>query len=83
MGEVVKLGGSTKQRVEPDKILDSHAGSLSDVVLLGIDKNTGRFVAACSNADLERAVFLAQRFIHKAVRGDYGSPLDGMELSNG
>lgn len=83
MGDIVKLGGTTTHRVEPDRVLSAHIGELSDVLVIGIEKSTGRFVAATSNNDLERAAFMAQKFIHKATQGDYGSPLDGMELSGG
>lgn len=83
MGDVVKLGGSTKHRIEPDRILNAHIGELSDVLLIGIEKGTGRFIVAVSNNDLERAVFLANKFSHKAVGGDYGNPTEGLELSGG
>lgn len=82
MGDVVKMGGGTTHRVEPDRVLTGHMGQLTDCVLIGIDKD-GDFTAACSNANLERAVFLAQKFVSKAVRGDYGNPVTGMELFNG
>lgn len=70
MGEVIESGIPTKGEIPPDKILMAQVGYLDELLLIGIDKN-GEFVVATSNPDIPRAVYLAQKFIHKELNGDY------------
>lgn len=66
---VVEFRGITTQPIETDKILDAAKGHLSDVLVLGWDKD-GKFYAAASDADLKHALYLASKFIHK-VHSEY------------
>jgi hypothetical protein len=70
MGDVVRLPGITRLPLDPDVVLQGNVGNLDEVLILGTDKE-GEFFAATSKPDIERLVWLAQRFIHKAMNGDY------------
>lgn len=70
MGEVVRLNCLTTLDLNPDDVLTGNVGKLSEVLILGFDKE-GEFLVASSNGDLERLCFLAQKFIHKVHSGDY------------
>lgn len=71
MGEVVPLNGQTKGDIPVETVLNG-AKDCEYVLVLGYDKD-GNLEAGCSTASLERAVFIASRFIHKVHAGDYGS----------
>lgn len=70
MGDVVVLGNYTTLPIPVERVLNG-GKDLEVVLVIGVDKD-GKFHAACSQADLRGAVFLAQRFVHKALHGDYG-----------
>ena len=70
MGEVVILPGWTKLPLPKERVLNAAGEALEDVFVLGWDKNR-KLYAATSNPDLMECVMLAQKFIHKAMNGDY------------
>ena len=70
MSNVIELGGYTKLDIEPDKVLNGALGKLDQVLVLGVAKD-GEFYTASSSGKLERATFMAAKFIHKVHAGDY------------
>lgn len=65
MGDVVRIKGlTTAVPLEPDLILASAKDNLSDVLVLGWEKDDaghGEFYMASSDADLSRALMLILR----------------------
>lgn len=70
MGDVVKLDCVTKLPIDPDDVLDGAKGRLDYVLLLGWDKD-GRMYTASSEGQMERAVYIATKFVHRQHHGDY------------
>lgn len=71
MGDVVRLNCMTTLPISPDDVLIGAVGKLDYCLLIGWSKD-GELHTASSEGDLERAVFMATKFIHKVHRGDYG-----------
>lgn len=72
MGEVVELNLWTQHNaVDPDAVLEGNKGKFERFLLLGIEKGTGRFVAATTHTHLADCEHLAQKFIHKCHDGSY------------
>lgn len=69
MSNVTEFRGITTQPIDSDKVLDAAKGALTDVLVLGWSKD-GKFYAASSNADLQAAIYLASKFVHK-VHSEY------------
>jgi hypothetical protein len=69
MGEVVYIGGWTKLPVPSERVLDA-AKKFENVLVLAWDDD-GLLYAATSDPDLHSNVCLAQKFVHKAMNGDY------------
>jgi hypothetical protein len=66
---VTELGCITTLPIDCDKILEAAKSQLSEVLVIGWTKD-GKFYAAASEADLQIAVYLATKFIHK-VHSEY------------
>lgn len=71
MGTVVELDVKTRLPIDPNKVLQGAVDKLDYVLVLGIDKD-GQIYAACSDGDMHRAVYIASKFVHKELAGDYG-----------
>lgn len=68
MGDVVILGGETRLPIPVERVLDG-AKECDYVFVLGW-KGTEMWTAA-SDGDMEKALWLATKFIHKLHAGDY------------
>lgn len=69
MGEVVYLEGWTKLAVPSERVLDA-AKRFEKVLVLALEED-GSLYAASSDPDFLANLFLAQKFVHKAMNGDY------------
>ncbi len=69
MSDVLQFTGITTQPIDCDQILEAAKGQLSEVLVLGWTKE-GKFYGAASQSDLQIAVYLATKFIHK-VHAEY------------
>ncbi|MCZ4270904.1 hypothetical protein [Maritalea porphyrae] len=67
MSNVIQFTGLTRNDMEPDSILENSIGELSEVVLVGFDKE-GDFVFASSKADAGETIFLLERGKHKLMQ---------------
>lgn len=70
MGDVVRLNCMTTLPINPDDVLTGTAGKLDYCLLIGWDKD-GNLYTASSEADMERALYVATKFVHKVHNGDY------------
>lgn len=70
MGDVVKLNCTTTLPISPEDILTGASGKLDYCLLIGWDKE-GEMYTACSEGDMEKAVYMATKFVHKVHHGDY------------
>lgn len=72
MGEVVRLNCLTTLDISPDDVLNSAVGKLDQVLILGWDKD-GELYVASSTSDMKLTVYLATKFVHKEMNGDYSN----------
>lgn len=70
---ITDLPTITTLPLSPEKLLEAAKDKLTDVLILGWDKE-GNFYAASSDADMARNLYLASKFAHK-IHADY-TPLD-------
>jgi hypothetical protein len=71
MGDVIKWTGNTRLPIPVADVCEE-SKDLEYVLILGLDKD-GHFVVRCSEADIYKATYLANQFIHKEHNGDYES----------
>jgi hypothetical protein len=70
MGEVVVLGGLTTLPIPVERVCDG-AKHLEYVLVLGWTKD-GEMHTASSDGELQRALWIVTKFMHKLHAGDYG-----------
>lgn len=68
MGEVVTLPGLTTLPIPVSRVLDGAKDAEYVMVISLVD---GRLQVASSEGNLHKMVFLASKFVSKALRGDY------------
>lgn len=70
---VIPLGGYTKGKVPPDKVLNAAIDKLDFVFIAGEDKDGGEYFAASSGRaeDIDRILWLLEKFKFKLMRGDF------------
>jgi hypothetical protein len=71
LGEVVELGGYTLLPIDPNKVLTGALDKLDYVLVLGWNKD-GSMWSASSEGKMAEAVYIATRFIHKEMAGEFG-----------
>lgn len=70
MSNVITPGFNTLLPVPVERILEANK-DLEYVLVLGYNKE-GEFVAACSEADMAKATYVAQQFVTQVHIGGYG-----------
>jgi len=70
---VVEFGGITKLDLDPDRLLQKAMGRLSEVVIIGFDKDGGEYFAA-SKADAGDTLYHLDRARHRLMK-----TIDGMQ----
>jgi hypothetical protein len=66
MAKVLEFTGATKCAIDPDKILRAAIGKLDRVVLIGINKDGGEFLAM-SEGDASLSIWDIERAKHKLI----------------
>lgn len=67
MGDVIDLDLPTKGKVDPDQVLETHIGELSEVVLIGADHEGEVTIFAGSTSDPEKLLWMVERFKHAII----------------
>ncbi len=63
---VVEFGGITKVDLDPDRLLQKAIGRLSEVVILGFDKDNNEWFAS-SKADVGDIIYHLERAKHRLM----------------
>lgn len=66
MSNVVLFSGITKGEIDPDMVIEKAKGQLTEVVILGFDKDGQEYFAA-SNSDGSNTLWHLERAKHKLM----------------
>lgn len=67
MGDVIDLKIPTTGRVEPDAVLASQIGELSEVILIGANLDGEVSIFASSTSNPEKLLWMVERFKHEII----------------
>jgi hypothetical protein len=70
VSNVVKLNCITKLPIPPNDVLTGAIDKLDYVLVLGYGKD-GKMWVATSEGKIDTAVYIASKFIHKEMNGDF------------